>query len=198
MAAAGIPDPAGLEVAGIPDPAGLEVAEPATTYPLKRPSDSAVEKEVYGTVAVAQPKFTSTPGEGNPQRRRLWIVGIIAVALVVLGTILGAILGTQLHHTAPDASTTTPSPRPSPTAIRHNSALAVTGWRNGADFSIRLFYQGDDGNLRVSAFESTTQSWGSPTLFVKARSGTPLAASSFNIAAFFSGSDNSVICQYQL
>jgi hypothetical protein len=187
---------------GIPDPAGLEVVEPTTTYhlaivedQLKQPSDRVIETEVNGSVAAAQPIF-GTHGR-NPQRSRLWIVGIVAVILVFLGAILGAILGTKLHHATPVASTSTPSPGPSPTAIRHNSALAVTGWRNGADFSIRLFFQGDDGYLRISAFESTTQSWSSPVLFTTARAGTPLAASSFNSASFF-GDPNSVICQYQL
>jgi hypothetical protein len=141
----------------IPDPAGLEVVEPTTTYHLgivedhlKHPTDSAIEGEVDGSVAVAQP---STHRERNPQRSRLWIVGIVAVILVSLGAILGAILGTKLHHpTAPTSTVTiTPSPEPSPTAIRHNSALAVTGWRNGAEFSIRLFFQGNDGYLRISS-----------------------------------------------
>jgi hypothetical protein len=106
----------------IPDPAGLEVVEPTTTYHLgivedhlKQPTDSAIEGEVDGSVAVAQP---STHRERNPQRSRLWIVGIVAVILVSLGAILGAILGTKLHHpTAPTSTVTiTPSPEPSPTA----------------------------------------------------------------------------------
>src|ERR1700744_4551152 len=100
MESSGVPNPAGLEVVEptttylLKNPAGLEVVEPTTISPPEQPSYSAVEKEVYGSVAVAQSKFTATPKDGNPQRRHLLIAGIIAVALIILGAILGAVLGT--------------------------------------------------------------------------------------------------------
>ena len=123
-------------------------------------------------------------------RRELWLV-LAVVCLVIIVIILGAVLGVRLHDLQPNATqtsvvtitataTATGTPSATPTSIRQNSGLAVTGWRSGSDFSIRLFYQGDDSYLRLSAFESGTGVWTGPSIFVKGKLGTPIAASNFD------------------
>ncbi|KAF2681745.1 hypothetical protein K458DRAFT_391695 [Lentithecium fluviatile CBS 122367] len=62
--------------------------------------------------------------------------------------------------------------------IWNQTSLAVTGWRynHEKDFSMRLFYQDDQGYLQILAIESTSKdSWTPGTKFVKAKQGTPLA-----------------------
>jgi hypothetical protein len=116
---------------------------------------------------------------------------IVFVILVTLSAVLGAVLGTTLgHHDAAAVANITITPNTKPpngtaslSGIRPNSALAVTGWRNGNNFSIRIFYHGADDNLRVSSFESDVSKWSAPNIFAKAKPGTPVGASSFNSVA---------------
>ncbi|EON95656.1 hypothetical protein UCRPA7_8793 [Phaeoacremonium minimum UCRPA7] len=62
--------------------------------------------------------------------------------------------------------------------IQPNSALAVTGWRFGTDFAIRLFYQGPDDLIRYSAYDTVFANWSAPrVLSVKASSNTSLSTS---------------------
>jgi hypothetical protein len=46
-----------------------------------------------------------------------------------------------------------------------------------------VFYQGADDYLRVSSFESDVSKWSGPSIFAKAKPGSPIGASSFNSVA---------------
>ncbi|KAK8087580.1 hypothetical protein PG997_002541, partial [Apiospora hydei] len=142
------------------------------------------------------------PGTKKPNRRRLWIIlGVIAAILIIIGAVLGGVLGSR----AASSSSSDPSSQASgdgdgdtaagnsgndtapPSAplqyIRPGSSLAATGWRDGPDFHIRLFYQGPDQLLRYSNFSSKEDGgWGArrPVLLdqmeYKAAVNTSLAA----------------------
>jgi hypothetical protein len=120
----------------------------------------------------------------NPRER--WLVAAVVMLLIVV-IVIGSVLGTRRHtngaHTppVPTASTESSAP-PTPTLrpIRERSKLAVTGYKNGQTFKINLFSQGDDDYIRLSTFDSYGNKWGSPRKLLKAKAGTPLAASSWN------------------
>ncbi|KAK8036560.1 hypothetical protein PG991_001697 [Apiospora marii] len=113
----------------------------------------------------------AAPGK-KPSRKRLWIIlGVIAAILVIIGAVLGGVLGTRASNTG-NSSDSSSSPGDGDTAagnqgndtappatplksVRPGSRLAVTGWREGAGYHIRLFYQGPDQRLRYSTFAST-------------------------------------------
>ncbi|KAK7941601.1 uncharacterized protein PG986_013988 [Apiospora aurea] len=120
-------------------------------------------------------------GTKKPNRRRVWIIlGVIAAILTIIGAVLGGVLGSRAansssSNTQPSSSSgdgdgdtaagnsgnDTAPPSAPLRSIRPGSALAVTGWRDGPDFHIRLFYQGPDQLLRYSNFSSREDGgWG--------------------------------------
>ncbi|KAK8084125.1 hypothetical protein PG996_002906 [Apiospora saccharicola] len=125
-----------------------------------------------GGAYPAETDATATPGK-KPSRRRLWIIlGVIAAILIIIAAVLGGILGTRASKaSSPDSSSSSSSgdgdtavgnqgndtaPPATPLKfVRPGSSLAVTGWREGAGFHIRLFYQGPDQRLRYSNFSTT-------------------------------------------
>ena len=135
------------------------------------------------------------------QAGKFWLVFII-ILLVIITIILGTVLGTRMHSSSgasskvtatatanagsPDLPTSALSP--TPTSIRANSKLAVTGWRTGQEYSIQLFYQGPDNYIRYSTYESTSGKWAAPVMSVEARSDTPIGATAFNHSIY--GGDN--------
>jgi hypothetical protein len=170
--------------------AGLEVVQPIKIESPPAP----VEPELSGAAKTVV--FTTTETKGQYLRGRLIFISAAIALLVIIATILGAVLGTRAkRHGSPltPANTTI-----SPSTIRKNSGLAVTGWRNASDFSIRLFYQGQDGFLRMNGFETASGNWASSPPFVQARDGTPLAASCFNASYFFNNGGDNVcnLCKY--
>jgi Fungal fucose-specific lectin len=138
------------------------------------------------------------PAQDNQRplkRTILWLGGAV-VLLIVLAIVLGAVLGTELHrksrapsltNTSSNLTNSSSTPPPSPTTARKGTAISVTGWRSGSEFSIRLFYQGNDEYLRIIGFESSNSSWSVPATFVQAKPGTPIAALSFNTAVQWPG-----------
>lgn len=104
------------------------------------------------TEAAAAPKRS---------RKTLWIiVGVIAV-LVIIGAVVGGVLGSRAAKSNSGSSAATNSTTNSTelTNIRSTSRLAVTGWRDGDNYRIRLFYQGQDQKLRMSTYASNETSW---------------------------------------
>jgi len=112
------------------------------------------------------------------KRTIVWLV-VAVILLIVLAVVLRAVVGIKLaSETAALTVTVTASlitslnatPTSSPTAslssIRKNTVLSVTGWRSGSEFSIRLFYQGDDVYLRIIGFESGNSSWATPSIIL--------------------------------
>jgi hypothetical protein len=176
------------------DPPGLEVVHAealstpiiSTTDPGNRNDEIGIEPNPTDSANAAK-----TNQVLHRQIRICWLIVAIA-ALVALAIILGALLSIKHHPSSPTSTVTTTisEPTSTPTAIRHNSGLAVTGWRNGSYFSIRLFYQGQDSYLRISQFESMTGKWSTPSPFVVAKPGSPVAASAFNGNSFWGGGDS--------
>ncbi|KAH6653345.1 hypothetical protein BKA67DRAFT_569236 [Truncatella angustata] len=127
-------------------------------------------------IQMPQPKKT---------RKFSWIVvGAVAI-LVVLGAVLGGVLGSRAakSSTSSDVSGASGNSTTNSTLtnIRSSSRLAVSGWRDGSVYRIRLFYQGQDQRLRMSTYASNESSWSDPIsltgLEYAAGDDTPLAAS---------------------
>jgi len=133
---------------------------------------------------------------------------------VIVGAVTGAVLGTRKHNSADvdniagisanssttptatgTAATTSPTATSTPavntTLIKKRTALSVSGERTGDDFSIRLYYQGDDSVIWVSTFDSKSGKWSGPANVIKAPSYTSLAASSFLHSEQYVGNQNS-------
>lgn len=112
------------------------------------------------------------------------------VVILVIAASVGTAIGVLRHdqRSGPKTSsiansTGAANATSSENLIWNHSSLAVTGWRydSNSEYSIRLFYQDTEGYLRISALESIAgEVWTAGTRFVKAKMGTPLAASCHN------------------
>ncbi|KAF2737765.1 hypothetical protein EJ04DRAFT_574274 [Polyplosphaeria fusca] len=171
--------------------------------------DPVLEKDVFfkekigGTPKRSRSRSSSLDGEENTHHSRMlfWLI-ICLVVLLILAIVLGAVLGTLLpggSNAPPDPSvteipagqtpTTTPTPTsgdgrssPTPTPSMHIASLSVTGWSiEGPEgyFAVWLFWQNSRGYLSRATFNSSTGNWTRVSNFVKAKSGTPLAAAAF-------------------
>lgn len=110
------------------------------------------------------------------RRGNVFVIVLVAV-IVIAGIIVGAVLGVKARRDGGDLGDPA---NDTSRVLLPGSKLAVTGRRMPGDgFNVRLFYQGGDGKLRMSAYESTESTWTVPTAFdnVQALKGTPLAAS---------------------
>ncbi|KAF3075905.1 hypothetical protein CFAM422_001637 [Trichoderma lentiforme] len=138
--------------------------------------------------------------ERKPRRNKLWLIlAGVALLLVVVGAVLGSILRSRHSHKAPaktpgasatpEASGKPPgSSDPPPTAVYATSGIGVTGWWTGSSsFTIRLIYQRHNGDLRLMRYHSGDGKWSAlaDLTGTRAKLGTPIAASCFNIPFFF-------------
>ncbi|KAK8126926.1 uncharacterized protein PG998_002685 [Apiospora kogelbergensis] len=132
-----------------------------------------------GAQYSTDPEAVATPAKTS--RRRLWIIlGALAAVIVVVGAVVGGVVGSRAAQSPSSSGSsadkegantgnggsndTTPATAPLKN-IRPGSRLAVTGWREGAGYHVRLFYQGPDQQLRYSTYSSTDPAWnGQPTL----------------------------------
>jgi hypothetical protein len=122
------------------------------------------------------------------------LLTLTVVLLVVIVVVLGAVLETRMKSASGTPAKATATPTVSagsadlptsavtstPTSIRANSKLAVTGWRTGQEYTIQLFYQGPNDYIRYSTYESTSGKWAAPVTTVKARDGSPIGVTAFN------------------
>ncbi|KAK8054824.1 hypothetical protein PG993_000051 [Apiospora rasikravindrae] len=154
---------------------GLQTAPASVTNDGKYENGRGLHPATAGGGAAYPAEAEATapvPGK-KPNRRRLWIIlGVIAAVLIVIGAVLGGVLGSRAANasylnsqsssspegdgdTADGNSGNDTAPPSTPLKyIRPGSSLAVTGWRDGQDYHIRLFYQGPDQLLRYSNFSS--------------------------------------------
>ncbi|KAK7991690.1 hypothetical protein PG996_013292 [Apiospora saccharicola] len=120
---------------------------------------------------------------GNPllsksrtsRRGNILIISIVGL-IVAAGIIVGAVLGVKARR---DGANQGNAGNDTARLLLKGSRLAVTGRRIPGDgFNIRLFYQGGDGKIRMSAYENTEATWQAPVTFgsITARNNTPLAA----------------------
>jgi hypothetical protein len=176
--------------------AGIEVVHELPTD-LRSSSNVGTKAEPAGHLVGNGVDLAALQNVRRLKRTIVWLV-VAVILLIVLVVVLGAVLGTKLHSkptvvtqtsTFSLPATPTSSSTASPSAVRKNTAISATGWRSGSEFSIRLFYQGDDAYLRVVRFESSNSSWSAPSTIVQAKPGTPIAASSYDNSVFFGSSE---------
>ncbi|KAI1843451.1 hypothetical protein JX265_013333 [Neoarthrinium moseri] len=166
-----------------------EILQPVPYQNEAKPSPLSYTGQHYGAQA-----YQSVPTEAAPaaapatatrkrSRKVLWIVvGVVAV-LVIIGAVLGGVLGSRTSEpdTNDASSGSSTSNATSLENIRSGSRLAVTGYRDGSNYRMRLFYQGPDQKLRVSSYASNESSWSDPIVLTglehAAGENTPLAAS---------------------
>lgn len=200
----------GVDPSGGPSP-GLEVAHPKSTqqqiYEFPTSDVPGADQHEKASGLGKEPFFKKEQICGL-RRRKFWLA-LTIVLLVIIAVIVGTVLGTRKHDSSsasssgtatatvtiisPDLPTSTSSS--TPTSIRANSRLAVTGWRTGQEYSIRLFYQGPDDYLRYSAYESTSGEWAAPVMSVKATARSPIGATAFNHSIY--GGDDVLLSPYQ-
>lgn len=109
------------------------------------------------------------------RRGNILIISIVGL-IVAAGIIVGAVLGVKARR---DGANQGNAGNDTARLLLKGSRLAVTGRRIPGDgFNIRLFYQGGDGKVRMSAYENTEATWQAPVTFVSisARNNTPLTA----------------------
>ncbi|KAL7804740.1 hypothetical protein V8C44DRAFT_342808 [Trichoderma aethiopicum] len=137
--------------------------------------------------------------ERKATRKKLWlmIAGVISL-LVIVAAVVGGVVASRHRHTSssagsqasstPSPSSTSSKPPSSPNDAHARSGIGVTGWWTGSSsFNIRLFYQGQDGDLRVMGYHSGDGNWSKLATLedTKAKRGTSIAASSFNVPVFY-------------
>lgn len=137
------------------------------------------------TYNTGPPAEATTKSTGN--KKALWIAIGVLVVLVIVGAVLGGVLGSRAAKSSssdgsdPTSSGNSTSNSTTLTNIRSMSRLSVTGWRDGSNYRIRLFYQGQDQKLRMSTYASNESSWSDPIaltgLEYAAADNTALAAS---------------------
>ena len=186
---------AGLEVGTPPQQLVNPSGGPATAADLKVAHPGIPELDVRGDPTTKTPGVTEAEktlaGDGPDTNGRLcglrprefWLA-LAVLLLVITAAVLGGVLGSRKPKAGPvataTATVTATAPTSTPTSISAKSKLAVTGWRTGEEYSIRLFFQGPDDLLRYSAYESTSGSWAEPVVSVKASPGSAIGATAFN------------------
>lgn len=73
-----------------------------------------------------------------------------------------------------------------PKIIKQRSPLAVTSWRTGSEYRIRLVHQEGDNMVQESDFDSRSHSWSAPVDLFQGEPTTPLAVASFVPGNFYS------------
>jgi hypothetical protein len=194
----------GVDPGSGPSP-GLEVAHPKSTQQIYEfpTSDALGVNQHEKASGVGREPFFKRERVCGLRRREFWLA-LTIILLAIIAVVVGAVLGTRKHGSSsasssgtamatatatvtnsPDLPTSTSSS--TPTSIRANSRLAVTGWRTGQEYSIRLFYQGPDDYLRYSAYESTSAEWTVPVMSVEAIASSPIGATAFNRSIYGGG-----------
>ncbi|PTB76445.1 hypothetical protein M440DRAFT_1333822 [Trichoderma longibrachiatum ATCC 18648] len=187
----------------VDSPPGLEVSTHAQVgQGLEVFGDDGLQVVNFGLDSIggdpkgeAQIKET----ERKAARKKLWLIitGIVSL-LVIVAAVVGGVVASRHRHTSSSAgsqASSTPSPssipsKPpsSPNDADARSGIGVTGWWTGSSsFNIRLVYRGQDGDLRVMGYHSGDGNWSRLATLedTKAKRGTPIAASSFNVPVFY-------------
>ncbi|WYZ34070.1 hypothetical protein EsH8_I_000346 [Colletotrichum jinshuiense] len=161
---------------------GLEVSNQPQYY------DAGKEAVHYGHDTDKIPAIVNygDPEQPSPperRRKRLWfILGGIALALIIIGAVVGGVLGSrasQADEPKPTEESTpesTPSPTPSANttksqSLRQGSSLTVAGWQNSGGAELFLFYQDYEHQIWRSRCDASglssnqSSSWETPTKF---------------------------------
>ncbi|CAP71642.1 uncharacterized protein PODANS_6_150 [Podospora anserina S mat+] len=138
-----------------------------------------------GEIEVGSPasteKGTLPPVSKSYQRRKWWIIGgtACAVVAIVVGVTLGVVLSLKARNNDGNAAINGTS---GPETIRQGSKLSAAGWRKANGYVERyLFYLDPQGQIRrsrsITGKGNSTSTWEVlPVLDLKATNGTSLAA----------------------
>lgn len=188
------PDVGGLEVLSrVQVEQALEVFRGYDDLEAVDPSPSHISR------IKTESYIDETEQKQNPLSKRPWLIIVLSsvtLLFVIVAAVLGVVLGLRLNSNnnssnnktpseTPRASTTPPASSSKPaSAVYASSGIGVTGWWTGpSSFTIRLVYQGHDGYLRLMRYHSGDGKWSTLATFsdAKAKLGTPIAASCYNI-----------------
>ncbi|KAI0898597.1 hypothetical protein F4806DRAFT_458932 [Annulohypoxylon nitens] len=131
-----------------------------------------------------QPKSTWVSKDVKVKRWVIWAISGTLILIIGIGAILGGIIGSQEENAKyapssnPDnnndpptnSNTTTNGTSPntpqtvSTPSVRLGSRLAVTGYRNETNYSIRLFYQDKDNQIQFVDKEGASANWSASTV----------------------------------
>lgn len=124
------------------------------------------------------------------RRRRFILIGVVVGVVVIIAVVVGGVLGSRAANKSKSTSSSDTAPQngsgsntttSSPASIDKKSRIAVTGWREGSAYSVRLFYQGQDDVVRMLNYSSATGQWSAPLALssVPAKKESPLAAGTY-------------------
>ncbi|KAK6859690.1 hypothetical protein PG995_003326 [Apiospora arundinis] len=150
----------------------------ANEHPRIVPShDSTQEKEVATEEPTKKWRW-----------RPWWIVLGVAGVLALIAIIVGAVVGTRASksHGDNEKSNVTGSALKN---IRQGSRLAVTGWRDGSSYRIRLFYQDPDDRLRYSEYSGTDSAWNHKSTLLDSLPYKPAVNTSLAASTMVNGND---------
>ena len=164
-------------------PPGLEVRqEPGLEVQRDQSKDGLIPVLPSKDGHILISEEIRTPDEARRRKRR-FIWGGIALGLIIVVAVVGGVVGSGVWKPKDASPTQTSAPASTvlPSTIRANSKIAVTGWRDGSAFNIRLFYQGADDALRMLTYSSATDDWSAPLALpnLQAKKGTALAAATY-------------------
>jgi hypothetical protein len=151
------------------------------------------------------------------RRQKVVFVFIVVAILAVIAIIVGVTVGitrrnkasTSLRNDSSDHMNTTSTNKTTPISpppphntssllgwrVNNESSLGVTGWGQGSSFNIRLFYQDNDGFLRISSLSSSSgKNFSEVIKFASAKRNTPLAASCHNTSIYGNVTNPVCIC----
>ena len=187
--------------------AGPEVGKiPYSTLPEVRPEPPAsdTEKIVRAEGGDEDGKAQQSP---SVRRRKVVFVSVVVTILAIIAIIVGVAVGItrrnrastslrndssdQMNATSTNRATPTSPPSPQNTSsllgwkVNNESSIAVTGWGDGSNYNMRLFYQDNDGFLRISSLSSSSgNNFSEGIKFASAKRNTPLAASCHNTSIY--------------
>jgi hypothetical protein len=187
--------------------AGPEVGKiPYSSLPevTPEPPASNTEKMVIADDGDEDRKLQQSP---SVWRRKVVFVSVVAAILAVIAIIVGVTVGItrrnrasaslrndssdQKNTTSTNRTTSNSPPPPHNTSsllgwnVNNESSLGVTGWGDGSNYNIRLFYQDNDGFLRISSLSSSSgNNFSKGVKFASAKRNTPLAASCHNTSIY--------------
>ncbi|KAI0890672.1 uncharacterized protein GGS22DRAFT_151546 [Annulohypoxylon maeteangense] len=142
-----------------------------------QPIPSNTKDQQLGSHAPTNPCSSWVSKDIKVKRWIIWAISGALILIIGVGAIIGGIIGARAEKAKhapvgnpsniPTVSNTTSSNTPQTTStpsVRLGSRLAVTGYRNATDYSIRLFYQDEDNQLQFIDKEGASVNWSKPTV----------------------------------
>ncbi|KAI1461703.1 hypothetical protein F4805DRAFT_413050 [Annulohypoxylon moriforme] len=147
----------------------------------RQPIASNTKDQQLDPHAPTNPSSSWVSKDVKVKRWVIWAISGSLILIIGVGAIIGGIIGAEAEKAnhAPEggdsdspAVPNTPSNGTSPNtpqtistpSVRIGSRLAVTGYRNDTDYSIRLFYQDKDNQIQFVDKEGASSNWSASTV----------------------------------